>query len=459
MRIGRSDSTLKDGSGQPSRNGRWNSFLSRDLTARERWRLLISGPAADRGAAVAILAMMIAFSFAPLLNAALNKTHNKDYDLWQRTGQLLLDGGEIYPRTGEPLPFMYPPPCAVMLAPISPLPRWAFVLALVLLNSAAWAASIFLSVFLAAGNARGAPAALYLWPSLAVIPLVHNTYLLGQPALLLLALLLGSFAFLRREQPVCAGLLIALATAIKAFPLLAAGYLVYRRKWRALAALGGGLLFLLFLFPLVFRTPPQVKDDFVVWAGGMLFKYDETSISQRPERSYSFKNQSVAAVVHRLVRSIPANGEADPTWKVNLFDLSFRQATWVMVAAISGLLVFFLAATWGCPGPLLPDDAVEQGMVTLLVLFLAPLSFAYNYVWLLFPITILLHHGFSPASGPRLRRLCWGALAGALFLLSLSIPFLLQAAAYGNLFFAGLLLMGALGVMARRSWLDNPRQP
>ena len=435
MRIGRSDSTLQDGSGQPSRNGRWNSFLSRDLTARERWRLLISGPAADRGAAVAILAMMIAFSIAPLLNAALNKTHNKDYDLWQRTGQLLLDGGEIYPRTGEPLPFMYPPPCAVMLAPISPLPRWAFVLALVLLNSAAWAASIFLSVFLAAGNARGAPAALYLWPSLAVIPLVHNTYLLGQPALLLLALLLGSFAFLRREQPVCAGLLIALA------------------------ALGGGLLFLLFLFPLVFRTPPQVKDDFVVWAGGMLFKYDETSISQRPERSYSFKNQSVAAVVHRLVRSIPANGEADPTWKVNLFDLSFRQATWVMVAAISGLLVFFLAATWGCPGPLPPDDAVEQGMVTLLVLFLAPLSFAYNYVWLLFPITILLHHGFSPASGPRLRRLCWGALAGALFLLSLSIPFLLQAAAYGNLFFAGLLLMGALGVMARRSWLDNPRQP
>ena len=73
-------------------------------------------------------------------------------------------------------------------------------------------------------------------PSLSIIVLVHNIYLLGQPNLLLLALLLGAFACLQLGRPVAAGALVATAAAIKAFPILALGYLIYRRMWAASAA-------------------------------------------------------------------------------------------------------------------------------------------------------------------------------------------------------------------------------
>ena len=63
--------------------------------------------------------------------------------------------------------------------------------------------------------------------------LIYNVYLLGQPNLLLLALLLGAFACLRLGRPIGAGSLLATAAAIKAFPILALGYLIYRRMWTA----------------------------------------------------------------------------------------------------------------------------------------------------------------------------------------------------------------------------------
>ena len=92
-------------------------------------------------------------------------------------------------------------------------------------------------------------------PSLSIIVLVHNIYLLGQPNLLLLALLLGAFACLQHGRPVAAGVLVATAAAIKAFPIMALGYLIYRRMWAASAATVAVLAAWLLIAPLPFRTP------------------------------------------------------------------------------------------------------------------------------------------------------------------------------------------------------------
>jgi hypothetical protein len=420
---------------------------------RERWSRFIASHGAFRGIRITLVIMMIAFSVAPLLNVARNELFNKDYDLWQVTGHVVLDGRDIYPRTPGPYPFMYPPACATMLAPLSPLSRGAFVGCLLLLNSAAWTACIVLSVYLATGRFRDQHPSLYFWPSLAVIPFVHDTYLLGQPALLLLALLLGAFALLRRGQPVGAGALIAIAAAIKAYPILAAAYLVYRRKWKALIAMGITLAALMFAYPLLFRTTRQVAEDAVLWTKGMLFKYDEESIGQRPDRAYSYKNQSVQATVHRLGRSVLADGEANRSWKVNLLNLSFRQTTIVMVATVGLLGLFYLGTTWGTTKLPAPADAVEQSMGIIMVLFLTPLSFNYGYVWLIFPMTVLLHLGFSSPPDSRLRLISWGSIAVSIVLLSLSVSMLRQAQAYGNVFFSGLVLMVALGVILRSGLL------
>jgi hypothetical protein len=91
---------------------------------------------------------------------------------------------------------------------------------------------------------------------------------------------------------------------------MALGYLIYRRMWAASAATVAVLAAWLLIAPLPFRSPAQVVDDVVVWSQGMLFTYDSNGIAQRPFRSYSYKNQSIMAIAHRLLRDVPADGEA-----------------------------------------------------------------------------------------------------------------------------------------------------
>jgi len=407
-----------------------------------------------RWVAVIVVLMMAGFSVPPLVNLTRPGT-NMDYNLWQDTGLIALRGGEIYPQDASEFPFMYPPPCAAMLALISPLPEAGFVFVLVVVNSLAWAACILLSVYLATGCLRGAHPALFFWPSIAVIPLVYNTYLLGQPALVLLALLLGCFALLRRNAPVSAGLLLAVAVAIKAYPVIAAGYLLYRRQWPALAGLVAGLVVLFFFLPMTLRSPAQVRSDFLTWSHGMLFKFEEDGMAQRPLRSYSFKNQSAQATVHRLVRPVLADGEADPSWRVNVIELSFAQANYLMMAVALGLLLFYLTMTvrlTPCP-PV--GAALDQGMVTLLAVFLAPLSFQYSYVWMIFPFTTVLYLALTSQGGSPLRRASLWGLAVSVGLLLLSVLSPRVFAAYGNIFLAGCALFVVQGGVLRFGWLRD----
>jgi hypothetical protein len=268
---------------------------------------------------VAVVAAMVTFSAFPLGNLFLGLP-TKDYGLWYQVGLALRHGLDVYPRpeTGRLFPFMYPPSAAAMLAWISMLGPFGSLLILLLVNSAAWAICILLSVWLSAGTWAQRHPLVLIVPSLSVVVLVYNIYLLGQPNLVLLALLLGSFACLRIGRPIGAGALLATAAAIKAFPILALGYLVYRRMWRASAATVAVLAAWLLIAPLPFRTPAQAVDDVVVWSKGMLFTYNTNGIAQRPFRSYSYKNQSIMALAHRLLRDMPADGESVLSKRVRL---------------------------------------------------------------------------------------------------------------------------------------------
>ncbi len=60
--------------------------------------------------------------------------------------------------------------------------------------------------------------------------------------------------------------------------------------------------------------------------------------------------------------------------------------------------------------------------MTLLVLVLAPLSFNYSYVWLVFPLTLLMHFGMTSPAGSPLRRWSVLSIAACVVLLSLAFP-------------------------------------
>src|SRR6476660_10187158 len=128
---------------------------------------------------------------------------------------------------------MYPPPCALFLAGASLLGQGGLILLLVIINSAAWFCSAKLSAILSIGNRSAINWWLYFVPSLLVIVYIWSSYHLGQPNLVLLALMLCGFVALRAEREIIAGGLIAIAAAIKAFRVIAIVYLLYRRYWTA----------------------------------------------------------------------------------------------------------------------------------------------------------------------------------------------------------------------------------
>ena len=265
----------------------------------------------ERGWWAVLLLAMLVFSAFPIANYFLGLS-TKDYGLWYQVGLAVRQRLDVYPRpeSGRLFPFMYPPSAAAMLAWVSMLGPIGSLTALLLVNSVAWAVSIALSLWLAVSPGVRRHPLVFILPSLSIIVLVYNIYLLGQPNLVLLALLLGSFACLRLGRNVGAGALLATAAAIKAFPILAIGYLIYRRMWIATAATLAVLAAWLLIAPLPFRTPAQAVDDLVVWSQGMVFTYNTHGIAQRPFRSFSYKNQSIMALAHRLLRDVPADGES-----------------------------------------------------------------------------------------------------------------------------------------------------
>jgi hypothetical protein len=405
----------------------------------------------------------------------------KDYWVWYQTGQTVLQGGEIYPDRWHKFPFMYPPSCALFLAPVSALGQTGLVVVLALANAAAWICCIMFSVRLATGTWRRAHPLVYLVPSLIMGAHVWGNFLLGQPSLVLLALMLGAFILLRRKFQGGAGGLIAGAAAIKAFPVMAIVYLVYRRYWLAVASLVMTLAFLLILLPIPFRGYAQAKQDLERWSRGMLFKYDETGVGQRLGRSNSWKNQSIWGVANRLLRHVEYDHKYEPHEPVyaNFANLDFDTVNRIILLAALALGLVFIAALppsarvfcsrrpmggarthlestdrsrashseaateegRQCRTP--ETDAIEFALLLLLMLVFTPLSFGYLFAWLLYPLTVVVQRIVTGTTKNATLAVCAGS---AVVLLALSIPFRVMAQTYGNALFATLLLFAGLAI-------------
>src|SRR6266480_7066046 len=201
------------------------SVFSRGV-ARADWLALIrriNSSAGFRALLVMFVVTAIVFSAIPLLRYFRWRTL-VDYKLWYETGQHVLAGHEIYFFRSGKYDFMYPPPCALFLAGARLLGQGRLILLLVAINSAAWFYSARLSPLLAGGQAGARNVWLYAVPSLLLIVYIWSSYHLGQPNLVLLALMLGAFFALRANCQIIAGNLIAVAAAIKAFPVIAIVY-------------------------------------------------------------------------------------------------------------------------------------------------------------------------------------------------------------------------------------------
>jgi alpha-1,2-mannosyltransferase len=360
-----------------------------------------------------------------------------DYRTWFKAGQTVLQGGEIYPHA-QIFSFMYPPTCALLLALPALFGEAALILILSTLNTLAWILCInFSRALLSQTRIENPPTAI---ANLIVMPFVWSSYHLGQPSLLLLALMLGAFLSLQRERRTLAGILVALAVAIKAFPLLAIFYFVYRRCWTATISLIITLVILLFLLPIPFRGWPRTVSDVRDWQSGML-RYEDSGIAQRSARGYSWKNQSIFGVANRLLRRVSVDDEPNPPAYANLANLDFKTVN-TLIVAIALLLGF--SFVWAMPRQLAGDER-EFAALLILILVFTPLAFGYLFVWLVFPLATVIKQVLA---GDKSISLFCLLMAVALLAMTAIAPRVAQI--YGSLLCAALTLYLALAAELRR---------
>ena len=373
----------------------------------------------------------------------------KDYPLWYWAGQQVLQGRDLYPSDpNQPFPFLYPPLSAVLLA----IPSWfgkvPLYLCLALLNAVAWGmTSVFSNAMTGSGRLPGQW--LFALPAFVTITFVFDMFDLGQPNLVLLAMMLCGFWTLQHQRPWLGGSLFALATALKVFPVAVIPYLLWRRQWKAVASTVLFIVFFLFVLPAPFRGFQHNFDELTIWYHGMVASSSEKGFGQRDEQNWSWVNQSIIAVTHRLTRPIDYNRDdpnsTRPRRTMNVLDFDYAAANWIVLAVSVALGLGFIT--------IMPDerrrtprsDAEELGILFCLMTLASPLARQYYFIWLFYPVTILIHRAaYDPRGGARTGTSLALAGAGILMLLSLGI-FPKDFQAWGNNLAATAILAAALG--------------
>jgi Glycosyltransferase family 87 len=358
----------------------------------------------------------------------------KDYPLWFWAGQQVLQGRDLYPSDPKTyFDFIYPPLPALLLA----LPSWfgkvTLYTCLSLLNAGAWWMTAQFSNAMT-GSERTPGPFLFALPGIVTVTFVFDMFDLGQPNLMLLALMLYAFWLLQHERPWMAGSMFALATAIKVFPIAVFPYLVWRRQWAVVASTVVFLGVFLFIVPAPIRGFQHNVLELKTWYRGMIGSSSEKGFGQRDEQNWSWVNQSIIAMTHRLTRPINYNQEdpAKPPRTMNLVNLDFKTANLVVLAISLLIGLGYTAVMPRFSRRTARSDAEEVGILFCLMTVASPLARQYYFMWLFFPITILIHRAaFDPRAD--VRGWSWAALAVAGLLMCLSLPvFPNDIQAYGN---------------------------
>lgn len=370
----------------------------------------------------------------------------KDYALWFWAGQQVLHGGDLYPKgLNEVFDFIYPPLPAILLAIPSYFGKIPLYLGLSLLNAVAWWMTGQLSNAMT-GSGRSPSPWLAALPAIVTITSVFDMFDLGQPNLVLLVMMLLGFWWLWQGRAWMSGSMFALATAIKVFPVAVLPYLLWRRQWVSAASMVAFLGIFLFLVPAPIRGFDRNVSELTTWYRGMVGSNSEQGFGQRDAQNWSWVNQSIIAVTHRLVRPVNYN-QIDPAKAaqyMNIADVTYKTANEIVLAVFAVIGLVFIGIIPARSKMTPKSTAEELGILFCLMTIASPLARQYYFMWLFFPITVLCHRAaFDPRE--TVRTATQWALGVSFGLMVLSLPmFPKYFQAIGNNLAATFVLIAAL---------------
>ncbi len=194
----------------------------------------------------------------------------------------MLQGRDLYPDDPAVyFQFIYPPLPAVLLALPSYFGKIPLYLCLSLLNVVAWWMTAQFSNAMT-GSGRTPGPWLFALPGILTVSFVFDMFDLGQPNLVLLALMLYGFWLSQHERPWMAGSMFALATAIKVFPVAVFPYLIWRRQWWTAASMLCSSAFFCSWFRRRCAASSTMSTELRNWYQGMVGTSSETGV--RPAR-------------------------------------------------------------------------------------------------------------------------------------------------------------------------------
>jgi len=323
-------------------------------------------------------------------------------------------------------PDAYPPITYVLYAPLGALPLGAAAALWYLVNlgcsvylwneARLWVSSEFADL----PEQAGIPAANSGWLTrcgpqhllnlavLAILPAWIGSLLLGQNMLPLMALTWGAFQLARCQKPWRAGCLLALAATLKVFPVVFLLPFLLTRNYRVILAFAGTGLFLVGGVGSLYFGPHTNLDFHRKWLKFAVQGPENRAADPRDPNtlrgSLRYNNQSIEAVSARLLTDVPIHNQPGAP-RVNL--LNVPAATWrpirsaaTAVCLLLGLFTLYRSTqSRNLPGMTAVTNEPERrgetsvetySIVSLLQLFISPIVWSHYYLWLFWPLLLLL---------------------------------------------------------------------
>ena len=204
---------------------------------------------------------------------------------------------------------------------------------------------------------------------------LHRNILYGQFYVLLVALLIGACWAHQRKRSSLAGVLVALATAIKLFPFIFCLYFLRKRQWRAFfsAAIAGIACFAVSVSVFGWEVHRTYLREVLPW-----------TLRGEGFPPFALGSSSLSTLLHCLFLY-------EPQWNPHPWH-----ASPLLFAVLQAVLPMLILA----PALLLCDErdhsririALEWSVLTVATLTISPIPASYNFTLMVLPMTVLIAH-------------------------------------------------------------------